>query len=341
MERGSGSNIDRLDFTDPVELVEDALDNRNWLLRENSNVQQSPSLIDIHLSSQINKRYALEKLYSPAIKAAHLQGRIHIHDLHSPFRPYCNGIDARTFLMDGLKFPHTKSRPARKFDSAVYHTMSFMIHSQQFFAGAQAVDYFNWLLAPHLHHDSIDDERLSQIIQGFVFQMNQANRTGAQSCFTNIGLRIQCPPSLKEEKAIYAGEFLKDTYSDFEDEARRIYRAVMEIAGRGDACGAPFTFPLITTAITKDHNFKDPLWIDTMKAASSTGAPYFLNLAADYLEEDSIQAMCCRLLVKHAGGIWTAGGMGTGSNKIVTVNLPRIALEAADIDKFLSVLIKS
>ncbi|MBN2488960.1 MAG: anaerobic ribonucleoside-triphosphate reductase [Methanosarcinaceae archaeon] len=339
MSTGVGKhNIDRLDFIDPIELVDDVLLEKNWLLKENSNTRVSPSVIDLHLASQITKRYALERLYAPDTAGAHLKGRIHIHDLHSVFKPYCNGIDGRIFLMDGLKFPDTRSQPAKRFDAAVYHVMSFMMHSQQFFAGAQAVDMFNWLLAPHLHYDTVDAERILQIIQGFVFQMNQSNRIGAQSAFTNIGLRMRCPPSLADEHAVYAGRLLDETYADFEDEARSIYGAVMEVAGNGDADGMPFTFPLVTTAITKGHDFNDPLWLDTMKAAASTGAPYFLNLAADYLEEDFVQAMCCRMLVRHAGGVWTAGGMGTGSNKIVTINLPKVALVGQDVDDFFTEL---
>lgn len=332
------NNVDRLDFKDPVELVDDVLFEKNWLLKENSNTRVSPSVIDLHIASQIKKKYALEKLYSRDVSTAHLEGKIHIHDLHSPFKPYCNGIDGRLFLLDGLNFPDTTSRPAKRFDAAVYHAMSFMMHSQQFFSGAQAIDLFNWLLAPHLHYDNIDMDRVMQIIQGFMFQMNQSNRIGAQSAFTNIGMRIKCPPMFAAERAVYAGKLLDETYADFEEEARHIYSAVMKVAADGDAYGAPFTFPLVTTAITRDLDFKDPLWIDTMKAASSTGAPYFLNLTADYMEEETVQAMCCRLITKHAGGVWTAGGMGTGSNKVVTLNLPGIALEVWDLDEFLTAL---
>lgn len=327
-------NIDRLDFKDTNELIEDVLYNRNWLLKENANTRFSPSVIDMHIASQIKKRYALENLYSKEVAEAHTKGNIHIHDLSNPFKPYCNGIDARIFLLDGLKFPDSRSNPAKRFDAAVYHAMSFMLHSQHFFAGAQAIDMFNWLLAPHLHYSNIDEEELLQIIQGFMFQMNQSNRIGAQSAFTNIGLRINCPSSLANEPAVYGGEFIEKTYSRFEKEARAIYGAFMDIAAKGDADGLPFTFPLITTAITKDIDTEDPLWKKTMYATSSTGAPYFLNLTTDYLEENTTQAMCCRLLARHSGGVWTAGGMGSGSNKIVTVNLPRVALEAENRDSF-------
>ncbi|NPE29626.1 anaerobic ribonucleoside-triphosphate reductase [Methanococcoides sp. SA1] len=327
-------SIDRLDFKDTNELIDDVLYNRNWLLKENANTRVSPSVIDMHVASQIKKRYALEKLYSKEVAEAHTRGNIHIHDLSNPFKPYCNGIDARIFLLDGLKFPDSRSSPAKRFDAAIYHAMSFMLHSQHFFAGAQAIDMFNWLLAPHLHYSDIDEEELLQIIQGFMFQMNQSNRIGAQSAFTNIGLRINCPASLANEKAVYGGEFIEKTYPCFKEEARAIYGAFMDIAAKGDADGLPFTFPLITTAITKDIDTEDPLWKRTMYATSSTGAPYFLNLTTDYLEENTTQAMCCRLLARHSGGVWTAGGMGSGSNKIVTVNLPRVALEAGNMDSF-------
>ncbi|MGB3908389.1 MAG: anaerobic ribonucleoside-triphosphate reductase [Methanomethylovorans sp.] len=331
----SGGNVDRLDFRDPVELIDDVLFKKNWLLTENSNTRNSPSLIDLHIASQIKKRYALEKLYSKDVAAAHLEGLIHIHDLHSPFMPYCNGIDGRIILMDGLKFPDIRSLPAKRLDSALLHVMSFMIHSQQFFAGAQAVDMLNWLLAPYLYYERMDDPMIYQTVQSFMFQMNLSNRIGTQSAFTNIGLRLKCPQALKDERVIYGGKTLNATYSEFEDEARRIYSAFMRVSADGDPTGAPFTFPLITTAITKDHDFNDPLWMETMHTTSVTGAPYFLNLAAPYLEEDTVHAMCCRLLSRHAGGIWTAGGMGTGSNKVVTINLPGVALRSADEDDFI------
>lgn len=322
----------------PMELVDDVLERSSWLLKENSNTRISPSLIDLYVTSQVKKAYALKMLYSKQVSQAHRDGYIHIHDLHSPFVPYCAGHDARIFLLDGLRFPDARSHPAKKFDTAVYHTMAYLFHSQQFFAGAQAIDVFNWLLAPHLHRDHLDYEQVKQILQGFIFQMNQSNRIGSQSAFTNLGLRVRCPPYLECEKAIWAGHRLKDTYADFEDEARMIYQAIMEVLGEGDADGAPFTFPLVTTAITSDLDRNDPLWIATMKATASTGAPYFLNLTTDYLKENFVQAMCCRLLVTHSGGVWSAGGMGTGSNKVITLNLPRIALESKDESSFFELL---
>jgi ribonucleoside-triphosphate reductase len=52
-EMSSGGNVDRLDFKDPVELIDDVLLKSNWLISENSNTRVSPSVIDLHIASQV------------------------------------------------------------------------------------------------------------------------------------------------------------------------------------------------------------------------------------------------------------------------------------------------
>lgn len=319
-------------------LIETILDGETWLIKENSNTQLIPSTLDLLIASKAKEEYVLKKFYSRDVSKHHKTGPIYIHDLHSPFKPYCNGIDARIFLLDGLRFPHCASTPARHFSSAIYHSMAYLFYSQLFFAGAQAMDYFNWFLAPYLRCDKLKDEELKQILQGLAYQLNQSNRTGAQSAFTNIGMRIKCPSYLESVPVVYSGKRQKETYEDFEDEARRIYAALMEIMGEGDGNGAPFTFPIITTAITKDLDWDDELVDKTMETTSRTGAPYFFNLTTDYLDERYVHAMCCRLIVEHSGGVWMAGGLGTGSNKVVTLNLPHIALTSKNEDQFFEML---
>ena len=315
-------------------LIKEVLGGRTWLSRDNSNTQVSPSLVDYVVFSQAVEGYALRNLYSGGVAKQHKEGSIYMHTLHSALRPYCNGIDCRVFLSDGLRFPHCRSRPARHFGSAVYQSMAYMFYSQLFFAGAQAMDYYNWFLAPYVHYDRAGYGEVKQAVQGLVFQLNQSNRTGAQSAFTNIGLRIKCPSYLQEQggeavPVIYQGRKLRNvSYADFDREARMIYRAFMEVMGEGDGSGLPFTFPIITTAITRDMDWNDELVLETMKTTSEKGTPYFFNLTTDYLDEKYVHAMCCRLIIRHSGGVWNAGGIGTGSNKVVTLNLPHIALLA-------------
>ncbi len=323
---------------DSNKLVEDALKRKTWLLRENSNTQLSPSMIDLYIAGQAKEEFALSNLYGKQVKEAHQNSEIYIHTLHSPFKPYCNGIDARLFLLDGLRFPHCKSNPAKHFSAALYQTMAFLFHSQQFFSGAQAIDYFNWFMAPYAAHDSLPFKEIKQLVQGLVFQLNQSNRMGAQSAFTNIGLRVKCPSYLAEEKAVYAGKRLNETYSSFGEEARAIYKALMQVMREGQANGLPFTFPLITTAITKDLDWSDELWLETIETARKTGSPYFFNLTTDYLNEKYVHAMCCHLLIEHSGGVWQSGGIGGGSNKVLSINLPQLGLRAKNESRFFELL---
>lgn len=330
---------------DTGRIIDDVLKGRTWLSRDNSNTQVSPSLVDYVVFSKAVEEYALKKLYTADVARQHKEGSIYIHTLHSAFRPYCDGVDPRVFLLDGLRFPQCRSNPAKHFVSAVYQSMAYMFYSQLFFAGAQAMDYYNWFLAPYAHFDGLEYREIKQAVQGLVYQLNQSNRTGAQSAFSNIGLRIRCPSYLKEQRSeavpvVYCGSKMRDvSYADFEREARMIYRAFMEVMREGDGNGLPFTFPIITTAITKGLDWDDPLVLETMKTAAEKGTPYFFNLTADYLDEKYVHAMCCRLLTSHSGGIWQAGGIGTGSNKVVTLNLPHIALLAKkDEGKFFELL---
>jgi ribonucleoside-triphosphate reductase len=230
------------------------------------------------------------------------------------------------------------SNPAKHFSSALYQAMAFLFYSQQFFSGAQAIDYFNWFMAPFVAHDGLSAAETKQLVQGFVFQLNQSNRMGAQSAFTNIGLRLRCPSYLAEEKAVFGGERQSETYSAFEGEARAVYRAVMQVMGGGQANGLPFTFPLITTAITRDLDWGDELWLETIDAARKTGAPYFFNLTTDYLSEKYVHAMCCHLLAEHSGGVWQAGGIASGSNKVVSLNLPQLGIRAKNEGHFFELL---
>jgi ribonucleoside-triphosphate reductase len=323
---------------DTDELIRRILRQKTEQIRDNANIQSSPSVIDYYLSSKVEEEFALKHFYSKDVVEHHNNGSIYIHTLHSPFKPYCNGFDSRIFLLDGLRFPHCRSLPAKHFSSAVYQSMAFMFYSQLFFAGAQAMDYYNWFMAPYLRHEKLGYKEVKQVLQGVVYQLNQANRTGAQSAFTNFGLRIKCPSYLKDEKIIFNGKKQKNTYGEYEKEARIIYKALMEIMAEGDGNRVPFTFPIITTAITKDWNWNDELVNVTLDTAARTGAPYFLNLTTPYMDEKYVHAMCCRLLVKHSGGVWQAGGLGTGSNKVVTINLPHLALKSKNENNFFELL---
>jgi ribonucleoside-triphosphate reductase len=323
------------------DLVTEYIKGKDWLIKENSNQRYSFTAMQRFVAGEETKAWALKNVYSPELSRAHKGGDLHIHDLGF-LGPYCNGMDARLVFTDGLRFPNVNSKPAKHFSSAINQLVAFMSYTQHHFAGAQSFDWMNWFLAPYVAHDprvrGYDD--VKQEVQSLFFTLNQYMRAGSESPFTNVGLRITIPESLKDEKAVFAGGKRADTYSDYEEQARMIYKAFCEIMREGDGKGRPFTFPLTSTAITADI-FEDPLWEETMKTTARNGSFYFLNLRPDYMGGDTTTAMCCRMRVEHEGGIWTAGGVATGSNRIITINLPRIGfLSKGSVKRFYTQLDK-
>ena len=69
------------------------------------------------------------------------------------------------------------------------------------------------------------------------------------------------------------------------------------------------------------------------------GTPYFSNYINSDMEPSDVRSMCCRLrldlreLRKKSGGFF-GSGESTGSIGVVTINMPRIAYQAADEKDF-------
>ncbi len=68
-------------FLDTVKLVDDYLDQTDWRVSENSNMNYSLQGLNFYLASSIAARYWLHKIYPPEVQRAHIEGDFHIHDL--------------------------------------------------------------------------------------------------------------------------------------------------------------------------------------------------------------------------------------------------------------------
>ncbi len=66
---------------DTTQLVDDYLDQTDWRVNENSNMNYSLQGLNFYLASSIAARYWLHKIYPPEVQRAHIEGDFHIHDL--------------------------------------------------------------------------------------------------------------------------------------------------------------------------------------------------------------------------------------------------------------------
>ncbi len=64
-----------------IPLVEDYLFDRDWRVRENSNMSYSLQGLNTHITDRVITRYWLNKIYPGEIRETHERGDFHIHDL--------------------------------------------------------------------------------------------------------------------------------------------------------------------------------------------------------------------------------------------------------------------
>lgn len=339
--RDQHEKIRRMSEQSSVDLVDGYLEQLDWQVNENSNMTFSLQGLNNYISSEISKTYWLQKIYPPEIRAAHIGGDFHIHDLNI-LSVYCVGWDLLDLLAEGLRGAQGKveSAPARHLRTALGQAVNFFYTLQGEAAGAQAFSNFDTLLAPFIRYDGLSYPEVKQALQEFIFNMNVPTRVGFQTPFTNVTLDLIPPKNLADQSVIIGGLPQRETYGEFQAEIDMFNKAFLEVMLEGDAKGRVFTFPIPTYNMTKEFDWDNPnldlLWQITAKY----GVPYFSNFVNSDMAPEDARSMCCRLrldtkmLEKRGGGLFGSHPL-TGSIGVVTVNMARLGHLAKDEDDFM------
>lgn len=323
-----------------VDLIEQYIGNLDWQVKENSNMAYSLQGLNNYVSSEVSKIYWLNKVYSPEIKRANLEGEMHIHDLDK-LSVYCVGWDLQDLLTEGFKGVPGKmeSKPAKHFRSALGQLVNFFYTMQGESAGAQAISNFDTLMSPFIRYDKLNRTQVKQALQEFLFNMNVPTRVGFQTPFTNVTLDLIAPSTYADMPVIMGGKPQKETYKEFQKEMDLFNDVFAEVVGEGDAKGRVFTFPIPTYNITSDFDWDNPNLVNLWKMTAKYGIPYFSNFVNSDMNPEDARSMCCRLrldnreLRKRGGGLFGANPL-TGSIGVVTINLPRIGYRSSDLREF-------
>ncbi len=338
--REQHAQIRRMISTESIDLIDRYLERADWMVKENSNMGFSLQGLNNFIASEISKTYWLDKIYPAEVKEAHTQGDFHIHDLNL-LSVYCVGWDLYDLLLRGFGGVSGKlhSGPPKHFRSALGQVVNFFYTLQGEAAGAQAFSNFDTLLAPFIYYDHLSFEEVKQALQEFVFNVNVPTRVGFQTPFTNITMDLTVPEHYKNMRVIRGGVQTEDTYGSFQREMDTLNRAFLEVMSEGDATGRVFTFPIPTYNITKDFDWDNPRVAMLWEASAKYGIPYFSNFINSDMSPDDARSMCCRLRIdnrelhKRGGGLFGANPL-TGSIGVVTINLPRIGLNAKTKKQF-------
>ena len=304
------------------DLVDNYLRINDWRVKENSTVTYSVGGLILSNSGAITANYWLSEIYDNEIAEAHRSAAIHIHDL-SMLTGYCAGWSLKQLIQEGLGGVPGKitSSPASHLSTLCNQMVNFLGIMQNEWAGAQAFSSFDTYLAPFVRIDNLSQKEVKQCIQSFIYGVNTPSRWGTQAPFSNITLDWVCPKDLENLPAIIGGKEVDFTYGECQKEMDMVNKAFIEIMIEGDANGRGFQYPIPTYSITRDFD-----WSETennrllFEMTAKYGTPYFSNYINSDMEPSDVRSMCCRLRLDLRG--------------VVTINMPRLAYEAADEKDF-------
>ncbi len=313
----------------------------DWRVKENSTVTYSVGGLILNNSGAITANYWLSEIYDDEIANAHRNADIHIHDL-SMLTGYCAGWSLKQLIQEGLGGVTGKitSAPAKHLATLCNQMVNFLGIMQNEWAGAQAFSSFDTYLAPFVKVDNLSYDAVKKCIESFIYGVNTPSRWGTQAPFSNITLDWVVPNDLAELPAIVGGREMDFKYKDCKAEMDMINKAFIETMIEGDANGRGFQYPIPTYSITSDFD-----WSETennkllFEMTAKYGTPYFSNYINSDMEPSDVRSMCCRLrldlreLRKKSGGFF-GSGESTGSVGVVTINMPRIAYLATDVQDF-------
>lgn len=321
--------------------------------RENANLQPNSETAHKKKADRASKEEYL-LLMPPDLADAHLSGDLHIHDLdYFGTRPFCQDWDLRYFfyygfMPDGLGTRTSVAGPAKRPEVAILHSVKVLAAAQTNFSGGEG--FYNYLvfLAPYM--SGLSFKEISQLMQMMFFELTQMYvARGGQPVFSNIQVAPGVPELWKDKPAVYRGRVGPETYGEFEDEVRLMFRALNEVALKGDYWGKPFNFPKLENCLEPDL-FKpeyDEDWLLVHEVAAKHGSPYFDNMMPPYRgfgKGVSCYQCCAYCFVETPGSspdfeekmhFVDGKHFSMGSGQVVSLNLPRAAYRAGGDDKSL------
>lgn len=259
---------------------------------------------------------------------------IYTHD-ETSLKPYCASITLYPFFLEGTKCLGGVSKAPKNLQSFCGSFVNLVYQIASNFSGAIATveflhmfDYFarkqwgkEYLAA---HHKEVEQE-----FQGVVYALNQpASARGDQSVFWNISVFDH--DYLKE---MFGGFYYPDgTQVDIEStyHLQKFFLSWF----RQEREKELLTFPVVTAALLTDGagGFKDTKFVQGLAEEQSKGLSFFVYMSD---RVDSL-ASCCRLRNELADNTFSytlgAGGVVTGSARVISLNINRICQNGIMLD---------
>lgn len=260
---------------------------------------------------------------------------IYTHD-ETSLKPYCASITLYPFLLEGTKCLGGVSKAPKNLQSFCGSFVNLVYQIASNFSGAIAtvefLHMFDYFARKQWGKDYLKKhfEEVNQEFQGVVYALNQpASARGDQSVFWNVSVFDH--DYLKE---MFGGFYYPDgTQVDIESTYRlQVYFLRWFIQEREKEL---LTFPVVTAALLTDGKggFKDNDFMHKLADEQAQGLSFFVYMSD---KVDSL-ASCCRLRNELADNTFSytlgAGGVVTGSARVISLNLNRIGQCGIKIDE--------
>ena len=325
--------------TDPTARLERLVKGDPTIIHENANKDSTVFSTRRDLTAgTVGKTLGLTMM-PPHIAHAHLKGVIHFHDLdYSPLEPYSNCclIDLETMFRDGFKIGNAEVERPKSIQTAVAQIVQVIasVASQQY--GGCTVDHIDTLLAPYAmmnyaKHQHTAQKYISEkesqeqyarertvkdiydAMQSLEYEINTLFTTNGQTPFTSVGFGLGTSWA-----------------------SREIQRAILQV--RIDGLGKNHRtaiFPKLLFAIKDgiNHRPEDPNYDIkqlAIECATKRMYPDILNYPPIVAITGNFKSpMGCRsFLPKWTDEDGREVNDGRANMGVVTLNLPRIAMEA-------------
>ena len=317
--------------------------------RDNANVGNNFSSKLLRIASESNKWHNLYNMPKYLAKA-HEVGEVYFHDLDSyNLTVNCLHIPTGEILKKGFNTGYGTINSPKRIETAAELSCILLQSTQNdMFGGQSHPDFDNDMaefieptrveIREELISYGIEGEKLEKIVeeklrmrvhqamQGIIYNLNTMHsRAGSQVPFSSINLGIP----YSDDAALVCEVFLKEYEKGL---------------GKGEQPIFPNIIFRVKEGVNReidDHYYY--LYELACKVAAKRMNPTFMNIDADfnkeYYDKGYMPAtMGCRTyLMKNVNG--EPGCKGRGNIAPITINLPRIGIEAnKDIDKFFEIL---
>ena len=354
----NGLADEQLDYTDFIDNFIDTKTVADASVDSNANVSQKSVVTLLNEMAKPHQKllsfnkifYELKKKYGVDTAKDFLEsewcGKIYVHDAHhASFLHYCWASSLQDLAEKGLFFiENFNNEPPRHLGTFVDFVKEYISYASNSSSGAvglpDLIPYMYYFWDRDVQNDYYTETPIKyakQHIQRFIYAVNQPFlRSSIQSAFTNTSIFDH--PYLE---ALFGGmqfpdgKFMIDEIEGIMNFQKLFLQTMHEIRERNI-----MTFPVNTISLLKDKNGN---FVDK-EFAKWACAENMKWCDSNFFIDDSVTSLssCCRLsnnvkdlYMNSIGGT----ALKVGSEKVVTINLPRIAYESqGDKEKYLSIL---